>query len=235
MTDDTNLADAMNIPPTSTAARTRLRRSASTQTAALETLRAELRQELRKEIRNEELASLREKLAQQNEIMETSEDRLISVQEKVDGIHAMLSQAMLEIPGTSLASPGAALELGEQVNAMEDSKDDIIVTNAFLDFIEVHASMCKSVIERRPLLSNIRAAYSAKNEMQLMINRGGTYGTGESMRNPILTLRIHDEYPFIEGEYMEMGKTIPMSEEQVDRVAQELVVAVRKALPDEVR
>lgn len=210
-----------------------------------------LHEEMRRRIRDEELGALvavvesqADQLATQSQLitlqtqlLSENSTQLAAIMKGVTCIAAGISpntgndvaviaaQAAEEAPVAPMAELSPVLDL-------EEMENDIIVTNAFLDFIEVHSAMCKSVINHRPLLSNIRCAYSDRAEMQIMLNRGGTYGADEYMRKPILTLRIHDDYPFIEGEYMNNNERVLMTEEEVDRVVDALLGAVRNAIPD---
>jgi hypothetical protein len=110
------------------------------------------------------------------------------------------------------------------------------IYEADLEFLEVHAAISASVMNRRPIMQGVRLSYTNDNEPQLTINRGEPYGVDAHMRTVFLTFRMHDEIPGVEGEYWELdnsrtgggGRSIPLTDDQVDRIVGNLVRKVRE-------
>lgn len=135
--------------------------------------------------------------------------------------------------GITIQTPEGAFTLTQGAVAKEEAapalQDQYVVPGTFMDFIEIHAALAKSFRDRRPLLaSGVQARYSDHAEPVLMIMRKGQFGTNDEMFNTALTLRIHDDEPYVDGDYMNFGKTVNMSSEQVSRCVSTILNAIRQ-------
>lgn len=115
------------------------------------------------------------------------------------------------------------------ISAEELAKDQYVVRTVFMDFIEIHGALAKSFRDRRPLLgSGVQARYSDQAELTLMIMRKGQFGTNDQMYNTALTLKIHDDEPYIAGDYMDYGRTVNMSDDQIKRCVTTILEEIRR-------
>jgi hypothetical protein len=204
-----------------------------------------LRETIRDEVRGEEFAALQqcleetaETLVRQSETMLAQGRLLAQATQTIDLMHAMFkSFADNGIQITTPDGPIITINLASGTGSVvekSDTKpelgnDEYLVESIFMDFIEVHGALSKAGRDRRPLLSDaVHARYSDHSEPELHIRRKGTFGTSESMYNAILTLRIHDNDPYIDGSYTDYGKTVRMSPDQVKRIIDALVAAKRE-------
>lgn len=131
--------------------------------------------------------------------------------------------------GSFTISQAPAPKVEEPKSAEELAKDQYVVQGVFMDFIEIHSSLSKSFRDRRPqLASGVQARYSDHAEPTLMIMRKGQFGTNDQMYNTALTLRIHDDEPYISGDYMDYGRTVSMSDEQVKRCISTILAEIRR-------
>jgi hypothetical protein len=131
--------------------------------------------------------------------------------------------------GTITIRQAPPVKVEEPKTAEELAADTYLVRTVFMDFIEIHAALAKSFRDRRPLVgSGVQARYNDNAEPTLMIMRKGEYGTNDQMYNTVLTLKIHDDEPFIDGDYMDFGRTVSMSEDQVKRCVSTILTAIRQ-------
>lgn len=135
--------------------------------------------------------------------------------------------------GVITLCPGKSAKPADVTSEPELATDQYLVHSVFMDFLEIHSALAKSFRDRRPMLgSAVQARYSDNAEPVLMIMRKGEFGTNNQMYNTALTLRIHDDEPYIDGDYMDFGKTVSMSEEQVKRCVSTILDALRKETSD---
>lgn len=130
--------------------------------------------------------------------------------------------------GTITIAQAPAPVVEEPKSPEELAADTYLVRGVFMDFIEIHAALSKSFRDRRPLLASaVQARYSDQAEPSLMIMRKGTFGTNEQMFNTALTLMIHDDEPYIAGDYTDFGRTVNMSDDQVKRCVAAILEGIR--------
>lgn len=213
-------------------------------------LAEQMRETLRQEIREEEFAGLQDVLeetaktiVQQAETL-VQQGQLLAEATRVMGEQGQALNELRDLikhfhdNGITVTTPegnisinlteGTASNGEAEVGERKLSGDEYIVNLAFMDFIEAYAALNKGFRDKRPYLSNsVQARYNDDAEPMLVIMQRGSYGTGDHMRDTILTMKIHDNEPYLAGEYMDFGKPIAMSDPQVKRCMDAIIVALR--------
>jgi hypothetical protein len=239
-----------HTPVKETASPTRRRHAAK----APEPTTAALREAIRAEVREEEFAGLQQCLmettetlmaqsrhmAQQAQVLADAKSLVEQQAAALGEMHALIkgfsdNGIQIQTPdGTiaiNLATGTGVLKEEAAETKPELDGDDYLVQGVFMDFIEIHGALNKAGRDRRPLFGNVvQARYSDHSEPEIHICRKGLFGTSENMFNTILTLRIHDNDPYIDGAYTDFGKTVSLSADQVKRIVGEIHKAMREEL-----
>jgi hypothetical protein len=208
------------------------RRTIGRNRQSLDELTLAIRESVREEVRQEELQGLENTINDLRTAVLLNSERFSTVAQKLstlceDGIKITTPEGTVKVALDGTVELSGDLAQQTTPSTVEE-ETSYRVHAMFMDFIEVHAALAKGYIDRRPLLQGeVRANYSDNAEPQLVIQRRGTYGTNPNMYNPILRLCIHDEEPYIAGEYLDGGTLYTMSDDQTDRAVKAILEAVR--------
>lgn len=179
-------------------------------------------EQLRGKLRAEELAELTKTIGQLSENIDTMKSDII--------------RAASDMPGAIAAGKPSNDDLeDDRPDVVRLGADELIVSDLEMDFLEVHAVIAKSVIDKRPVMMGVRSGYTNDYEPQLQINdRDGKYGIDHHMRTVTLVLTIRSEEVQVDGHYWDTsagvgGRDVPLTREQIDRILRGLVEIGRKA------
>jgi hypothetical protein len=189
------------------------------------------RSALRQEVREQELAALVAEIAR---LREDALDHRMRRSEE----HAELVAELKRLQTPPPASEASLTALATRgIGAVGDNQRDAdipegfeLVSNAFLDVEEIANMLSSSIVKRKPLQCRVRVAYNDKAQRELYYMQPGVYGLNPNMRSACLTQILDDPDlgPYIKGTYIEYGQTVDMSPEQIERVAEDTLHAIRK-------
>lgn len=187
---------------------------------------------LRQEVREQELAALVAELAQ---LRKDFSDHRMERSEQHRELAAELKRLQAPPAATNSALQTLAEQgLGGAANSNQRDADIPegfeLVSDAFLDVEEIANMLSSAIVKRRPIQCRVRVTYNDKAQRELYYMQPGIYGLNPNMRSACLTQILDDPDlgPYIRGTYVEYGQTVNMSPEQINRVTNDTLHAIRE-------
>jgi hypothetical protein len=185
---------------------------------------------IRQEIREQELASLVTELAHLRAILERQNATVrLHHEEQIGELKRLARPAPASEDRLQALAKDGLHSRGTNPHDSTIPEGFEIVATAFLDLVDITNMLNAAIVKRRPLNAQVRAVYNNKGQRELHFMRKGVYGLNPNMYNACLTLVTDDPDlgPYVKGEYLEHGQLVSMSPDQIERICEETLAAVR--------